>query len=211
MGSTVVADDQTFRIVLAIGLLTLMPIALYRRVRAHATGEKLDRRQEGYFILYTLRPLGIAAMAGVIAFVISPASMAWSSVPLPGWLRWTGVAIGAIAGTLLTWTLRHLGKNLTDTVVTRREHTLVTTGPYAWVRHPFYTTTALAVLANSLATANWFVLAAGGLAFALIVIRCRTEEANLIARFGDAYSAYMRQTGRFVPRLGGLAANRGTP
>jgi protein-S-isoprenylcysteine O-methyltransferase Ste14 len=194
-------DDHTFRIILAVGMLVFMPIGIYRRVRSQATGETLDRRQEGWLILLTLRPLGIAMMLGVIAFVVSPASMAWSSVPLPAWMRWTGVAIGAIAGVLLTWTSSSLGENLTDTVVTRRKHTLVTTGPYAWVRHPFYTSAAVAIVANSLVTANWFVFITGCLTFALLVIRCRTEEENLIARFGDAYRAYARRTGRFVPRF----------
>jgi protein-S-isoprenylcysteine O-methyltransferase Ste14 len=46
------------------------------------------------------------------------------------------------------------------------------------------------------------VFLTGSLAFALLVIRCRTEEANLIARFGDAYRAYAVETGRFLPRLG---------
>lgn len=194
-------DDHTFRIMLAIGMLVFMPIGIYRRVRSQATGEKLDRRQEGYLILLTLRPLGIATMLGVIAFVINPASMAWSSMPLPAWMRWTGVVIGAIAGVLLTWTLSHLGVNLTDTVVTRKKHTMVTAGPYAWVRHPFYTSAALAIVANSLVAANWFILVAGSLTFMLLVIRCRTEEENLIARFGDAYGAYMGRTGRFLPRF----------
>ena len=197
-------DDQTFRIALAVGMLVFMPIAVYWRVRSQATGEPLDRRQEGTFILITLRPLGFATMAGVIAFIVSPASMAWSAVPLPAWLRWAGVAIGAIAGALLTWTLSHLGENLTDTVVTRRAHTLVTTGPYAWVRHPFYASAALAIAANALVTANGFVFATGILTFALLVVRCRTEEENLVARFGDAYRAYARGTGRFVPRFGAL-------
>ncbi len=194
-------DDRTFRIILAVGVLIFLPIAIYRRVKSQATGERLDRRQEGWVVLLTLRPLGIATMAAVIAFVISPPSMAWSSVPLPAWMRWTGVGIGAIAGLLLTWTLSHLGVNLTDTVVTRKQHTLVTSGPYAWVRHPFYTSTALAVVANSLVTANWFVFITGSLVFALLVIRCRREEANLIARFGEDYRAYARRTGRFVPRF----------
>jgi protein-S-isoprenylcysteine O-methyltransferase Ste14 len=196
-------DDHTFRILLGVGMLVFVPIGIYWRVRSQATGERLDRRQEGTLILLTLRPLGIAMMAGVIAFVVSPASMAWSSVPLPAWMRWAGVGIGAAAGVLLTWTLSHLGENLTDTVVTRKKHTLVTTGPYAWVRHPFYTSAALAIVANSLATANWFVLATGCLVFMLLVIRCRTEEDNLIARFGEEYRAYARRTGRFLPRSSG--------
>jgi protein-S-isoprenylcysteine O-methyltransferase Ste14 len=50
-------------------------------------------------------------------------------------------------------------------------------------------------------TANWFVFTTGALAFALLVVRCRTEEAKLIERFGDAYRDYARHTGRFLPRL----------
>ena len=127
--------------------------------------------------------------------------MAWAAVPLSGWLRWTGVGLGLIAGLLLTWTLRNLGRNLTDTVVTRKAHTLVTTGPYRWVRHPFYSAAALAFLANSLAAANWFLFVTGCAAILLLVIRTRKEEENLIARFGDDYRKYMHQTGRFMPRL----------
>ena len=74
-------------------------------------------------------------------------------------------------------------------------------GPYRWIRHP-YTAVALAAVSNGLVAANWFVFLTGSLAFALLVIRCRTEEANLIARFGDAYRAYAVETGRFLPRLG---------
>ncbi len=194
-------DDHAFRIILVIGMLVFLPIAIYRRVRSQATGEKLDRRQEGLLVLLTLRPLGIATMVAVIIFIVSPTSMAWSSVPLPVWMRWIGVVLGIIAGLLLTWTLSHLGENLTDTVVTRKKHTMITTGPYAWVRHPFYTSSALAIVANSLVTANWFVFATGCLAFILLVIRCRTEEEKLIERFGDKYRVYVRRTGQFIPRF----------
>jgi len=197
-------DDQTFRIVLLVGMLVFLPIGIYHRVRSQASREKLDRRQEGLLILLTLRPLGLAMMAGLIAFIVSPASMAWSAVPLPVWLRWTGAVVGVLAGLLLAWTFRSLGANLTDTVVTRTKHTLVTSGPYRWIRHPLYTSVALATVANGLVAANWLVFVTGSLAFALLVIRCRTEEANLIARFGDEYLAYAAGTGRFLPRLRSL-------
>lgn len=196
-------DDHTFRLILIVGSIILLPIFAYHRLESQATGESLDRRQEGLFILLTLRPVGIISMLGLIAYMSNPTWMAWSSVALPDWLRWTGVGLGVVAGSLLTWTLRSLGGNLTDTVVTRRRHTLTTVGPYRWVRHPFYSSIALTVAANSLAAANWFVFASGGLAFILIVIRTRKEEELLLARFGDAYRTYMERTGRFVPRIGG--------
>jgi protein-S-isoprenylcysteine O-methyltransferase Ste14 len=193
--------DQTFRVILIVGSLILLPIALYHRLKSQATGEKLDRRQEGLFILFTLRPVGIACMLGLVTYMVNPSWMAWSSVPLPDSFRWIGVAVAAGAGALLIWTLHSLGKNLTDTVVTRREHTLVTIGPYRWIRHPFYDSVALCIFANSLIAANWFLFLTGGLALVLIVVRTRKEEEKLLARFGDAYRAYMQRTGRFLPRI----------
>jgi protein-S-isoprenylcysteine O-methyltransferase Ste14 len=49
--------------------------------------------------------------------------------------------------------------------------------------------------------ANWFVLAFGIIGFVLFAIRIRTEEANLLERFGDDYRRYRERTGAFLPRL----------
>jgi protein-S-isoprenylcysteine O-methyltransferase Ste14 len=201
-------DDQPFRILLIVSVLIVFPIMAYHRVKSQTTREKLDRWQEGRFILFALRAFGVAAMLGLLGFMIDPAWMAWSSVRLPDWLRWTGVGVGVPAGGLLVWTVRTLGPNLTDTVVTRKAHSLVTTGPYRWVRHPFYDAAGLAILANSLAAANWFLFLTGGLAFILMIVRTRIEERHLLARFGDSYLAYAKRTGRFLPRVGSCGLPR---
>jgi protein-S-isoprenylcysteine O-methyltransferase Ste14 len=136
-------DDQGFRLFLVLVLSVLLPIALYHRLKSQATREKLDRLQEGVFLLVSIRLFGLGAWIGLLVFLIDPSWMAWSSVPLPVWLRWIGAGLGAVTVLLLLWTFHVLGKNLTDTVVTRQHHTLVTTGPYHWVRHPFYISVAL--------------------------------------------------------------------
>ena len=197
--------EQALRIVLIAIFLVVFPNSLYYRLKSQATREKLDRTKEGVLILATLRPVGTAFMLATIFYMVDPARMAWSSMPLPAWVRWIWVGADALAAALLIWTMRRLGKNLTDTVVTRREHTLVTTGPYHWVRHPFYDALALFVVGNALITANGFILAAGGLLLVLIVARTRREEEHLVARFGDAYREYMQRTGRFLP---GIRAHR---
>lgn len=196
------SDDTMFRPILVAGFVAIVVITLYHRLKSWASGEKLDRRQEGLFILATLRPVGLMLWLGVIAYMVNPAWMAWSSVPLPSWLRWVGAAVCAIAAAFLLWTLRSLGTNLTDTVVTRQTHTLITHGPYRWVRHPFYNALALVILAFSLTAANWFLLLTGAVVLLLLVVRTRTEEEKLLARFGDEYRSYVKQTGRFLPKLG---------
>lgn len=197
--------DATFRPLVVAGFVVIMLIALPFRVRSQATGEKLDRTQEGMTTMIALRLAGLALWASAIAFMTNPASMAWASVPFPAWLRWTGVVLGTVTPFLLIWTLRSLGRNLTDTVVTRQAHTLVTRGPYRWVRHPFYDCMALFTLSLGLMAANWFVLAAGMAVFSLLASRSRTEETKLLERFGEPYRAYRATTGRFVPGVGRVA------
>jgi protein-S-isoprenylcysteine O-methyltransferase Ste14 len=196
------SDESVFRIVVIINIALTVPIGLYHRIKSQATGEKLARREEGVFIMIGLRLCGLLAWISLAAYLINPASMAWSSVALPTWLRWIGAFLGLFAGPpLLFWTFRSLGKNLTDTVVTRQEHTLVTHGPYRWVRHPFYDVVLLWVLSLSLLTANWLLALLGLSAFAMLVVRARIEEEKLIERFGDEYRAYTGRTGRFFPRV----------
>ncbi|MGD9633314.1 MAG: isoprenylcysteine carboxylmethyltransferase family protein [Pirellulales bacterium] len=192
--------DNLARIILLIGVAMLAPFGIWHRMRSR-TDERLDRRQEGWLILVGLRLLALLSMAGLIAFLIQPSSMAWASWHLPGWARWSGVGFGIAAGGLLVWTFRSLGHNLTDTVVTRRDATLVTHGPYRWVRHPFYVAFALALIATILLTASAFLAVTGLLAFLLIVARTPIEERKLIERFGPSYENYMRHTGRFLPRI----------
>ena len=53
----------------------------------------------------------------------------------------------------------------------------------------------------ALIAANWFIGLAALLVLALLLVRLPREEAGLIERFGDEYRAYMKRTGRLLPRL----------
>jgi protein-S-isoprenylcysteine O-methyltransferase Ste14 len=195
-------DEAIFRSLAILSIVLTLPIGMYYRIKSQATREKLARTEEGIFIMIGLRLCGLLTFIALAAYLIDPSSMVWSSVALPRWSRWIGACLAVFAvPLLLLWTFHSLGKNLTDTVVTRREHTLVTHGPYRWVRHPFYDVMLLGIVSMSLLTANWLLALSGMAAFALIVIRTRKEEEKLIERFGDDYRAYMSQTGRFLPQL----------
>ena len=51
-----------------------------------------------YFILFTLSPVAFVALVVLLADIINPAQIRWSSVPLPTWFRWVGVGLGVLAG-----------------------------------------------------------------------------------------------------------------
>jgi len=197
--------DATFRPIVAIGFFTIIAIALPFRIKSQSTGEKLDRRQEGIVTMIVLRLGGLVLWASVISYLFRPGTMHWSSLPVPAELRWGGVALAAVTAALLIWTLVSLGRNLTDTVVTRQAHTLVMRGPYQWVRHPFYDCMFLFMIGTSLMMANWFVLLSGLAVFAILASRSHTEEQKLLERFGEPYRAYRASTGKFIPGIGRVA------
>lgn len=192
--------EDPFRLALLAVFVPVMSVAVYHRWQARS-GERLSRREEGIALAIVLRLTGLCLWAAIFAYLINPAWVHWASLPLPQWLRWSGLAFGVPCWFLMYWTLSNLGKNLTDTVVRRSNATLVTTGPYRWVRHPFYTTVGLLLLAATLLTANWLVGLLSVLVLALLVRRTDKEEQKLVEGF-EGYRHYMAATGRFFPKLG---------
>jgi protein-S-isoprenylcysteine O-methyltransferase Ste14 len=195
------SSEAPFRIALLTILVMTMVVVAYHRLQAAKSGERISRKDEGLLLAVSLRLAGLCLWMGTFAYLINPDWMEWSSVPLPNLPRWLGAAFGALGCALMYWTLTNLGKNLTDTVMTRANATLVTTGPYRWVRHPFYLTLALLTPAAALLAANWFIGLSALLVLVMLVIRTSKEEQQLIERFGDQYRAYAASTGRFWPKM----------
>ena len=195
-------NDTLFRLITFAMFVTVLSIGTYyRRKAARASNEKISRRKEGMPILILLRLGGLGLWLSPIAYVINPGWMSWSALPLPIELRELGAVMSALAIPMIIWVFRSLGHNVTDTVVTREKHTLVTHGPYRWIRHPLYSFAALFFVGIGLVAANWFILLAISLGFILLAVRTPIEEAELIGRFGDDYRAYMQRTGRFLPHV----------
>jgi len=129
------AEENIFRAVFAGVYLVAFGVSGFHRWRAGRTGEKLDRSAEGLPVLILLRGGGLFSMLGALAYIFHPSWLAWASLPLPSAARWTGTVLAAVGLAFATWTLRHLGRNITDTVVARKNAVLVTSGPYRLVKH----------------------------------------------------------------------------
>lgn len=192
-------SENAIRIALTVVILVAMSIGVTHRLRARSS-EPISRREEGFLFAFVLRFLGLLLWGATFTYLISPSFMAWSSMSLPDWIRWCGVGTAFISSLLMYWTLSSLGKNLTDTVVTRKDATLVTSGPYRWVRHPFYVTASMLMLSITLSTANWLIGVLCAIVLGMLVIRTPKEEQKLLERFGNQYVEYAKSTGRFFPR-----------
>ena len=197
-------NENIFRILAALILVTGMGISTYFRRKADLdTGEKIPRKVDGTFFMTFIRIGGLILWLTPFVYLINPAWMVWSKIGLPEWVRWLGVILGVAAVLGIYWLFSSIGSGITPTSATRKEHQLVTTGPYRWVRHPLYTIGSSLFLAFGTMADNWFIMVLGMLAFIGMASRTPKEEANLIEKFGDEYREYMQRTGRYLPKLGG--------
>ena len=194
-------QESLFHLIAAILLLSALSISITFRRRANKSGDQISSKEEGGLLLGLRAIFGLSGWLAAFAYLINPAWMGWAQLELPVWARWTGAALMAACLPLIYWVFSSLGKNVTPTVAIRREHTLVTHGPYRWVRHPLYSVGFIAFIGFSLLSAMWFTAVTLILGFSVLTMRTPLEEQRLIERFGDEYRDYIRRTGRYLPRL----------
>lgn len=151
--------------------------------------------------MIVLRAAGFGMWLSVIAQIVAGRWMRWAQVDLPVFWRWVGVALIAAAVPFTIWTLKTIGKNITQTVGIRDNHELVTEGPYRWIRHPLYTFGSLIFIGFSLILSSWLTGILALIGFVMLMVRLPQEEANLIDHFGQAYIDYKATTGALLPRL----------
>jgi protein-S-isoprenylcysteine O-methyltransferase Ste14 len=121
--------------------------------------------------------------------------------PVGLWPFWLGAAV-TVAGILFAvWARESLGRNWSRSVTIKEDHELITTGPYAVVRHPIYT----GILAGFAGMAIAVSQVRGVIAFVLIFLalwaKLRMEEEWMRSQFGETYAAYFHQTAALLPYL----------
>jgi protein-S-isoprenylcysteine O-methyltransferase Ste14 len=164
-----------------------------RNVR-RVSARHLSRDQVYYWLVFS---------AFLLAFVyaLSPL-LDFAHVALPAALRWLGLPAGIGAVLLIAMTHAALGRNWSGCLEISESHALVVSGPYRRVRHPMYSAFFLMAFAYALLSANWIVAIANIAAVTLMyVARVADEEQMMIDQFGEEYRAYMRSTGRLLPKL----------
>lgn len=118
---------------------------------------------------------------------------------------WQSVQIAAIVlavlSLLLGWlAIRELGIQWRIQAVVTETHKLITTGPYAFVRHPVYTSLLGMLLATGFVMADWKFTAAGIVLYVCgTEIRIAAEEKLLAERFGEKFRIYRQNVPAYIP------------
>ena len=188
------------RTVLLCSFAVLVTVGGYHRWRAES-GEPLNRKAEGWGLLIGIRLTALAMFVVLARWFLNASSLAFADVPLSIELRWAGVGLFLASAAWLIWMFRTLGRNITDTVVTRQNAQLVRSGPYRFVRNPMYIGLLMLMTSVGVAMGNWIPPIFGLTIFTLLALRTSIEERFLLAKFPEEYRRYMQEVGRFWPML----------
>ncbi len=114
----------------------------------------------------------------------------WSDT-VPPWLQWLSLFALAASYALCLWAM-HVNRFFSSVIRIQsdRDQVVVTTGPYAYIRHPGYLAGTLIALASGLALASW--LATAFLAICTLPFLCYRAivEDRVLLRQLPGYSDY---------------------
>jgi len=142
----------------------------------------------------------VCFLAWLVLMPLDAVRFRWSH--MPGWLQIVGAIILVSSFFLFFLTFR-ANSYLSPMVRIQKDRgqTVISTGPYHYVRHPMYAAILLFVPGVALLLGSWYGLLTGLLVVGMVARRAVLEERTLRAEL-PGYDAYMAQVKyRFVPHV----------
>jgi protein-S-isoprenylcysteine O-methyltransferase Ste14 len=158
----------------------------------------VEREGRGMFALRSLIYLFLIGV--LVSYALNLPWITDLSIAFPDWLRWLGAVLSLVSLGMWTWSQAALDRQWSAQLQLRTEHMLITSGPYAIVRHPLYSAMQGWATGLALLTANWVFVIFAALAVAGLFVSAPSEEQVMLEQFGEEYRKYMRKTGRFWPK-----------
>ena len=147
-------------------------------------------------------PVATSSMAAFFVLLYFTIRFRWSALEPSGWIafRSLGLALMLFGTAFNVWGRLYLKTNWADHVRIYNDQTLITTGPYRIVRHPLYASLIWMFYGAAIAYLNPLAAIETTLLFIpAMIYRSNLEEHALHKTFGERFSKYRKNTGRFFP------------
>ena len=131
--------DLILRLLILLILFLTFSISAYYRRLARETGEVIERQEEGTLVLILRMAFGLTFLSVLMLNILFPSILTWSKFEVPTTVRFIATTLAILCVPFIRWVFRSIGRNISETVLTKDDHQLVTHGVYTRIRHPLYT------------------------------------------------------------------------
>ena len=117
-------------------------------------------------------------------------------------IRYIGLAVYLVFSWIQVWSFKTLGDNYSQDIMIKKNHELITKGPFKIIRHPQYLCQILLDLGATAATFSYLVGFLALIEIPIYVIRASIEDKLLAKYFPEKFSEYKKKSGFMFPFIG---------
>lgn len=117
-------------------------------------------------------------------------------------IRYIGLAVYLVFSWIQVWSFKTLGDNYSQDIMIKKNHELVTKGPFKIIRHPQYLCQILLDLGATAATLGYIVGLLALIEIPIYIMRASLEDKLLAKYFSEKFSDYKKKSGFMIPFIG---------
>lgn len=117
-------------------------------------------------------------------------------------IRIIGLLFYLVFSWVQIWSTKVLGDNYSQDIAIKKNHQLVTNGPFKLVRHPQYFSQLLMDLGGAVATLSFILAPLAIIQLPFLLMRASLEDNLLEKHFGESFRTFKKKTGMIFPFIG---------
>jgi len=117
-------------------------------------------------------------------------------------IRYIGLVIYLVFSWIQVWSFKTLGDNYSQDIMIKKNHELITKGPFKLIRHPQYLCQILLDIGATAATFSYIVGVFALIEIPIYIMRASMEDKLLAKHFAEKFSEYKKKSGFMIPFIG---------
>lgn len=117
-------------------------------------------------------------------------------------VRLTALIVYLLFSWIQIWSFKTLGEYYSQEIAIRKEHKIISAGPYKIIRHPQYLSQIFVDLAGAVATLSFVLFPLALIQIPLLILRAKEEEKLFLKYFPEEFKTYKEKSGFMLPFIG---------
>lgn len=159
---------------------------------------KVEQQEPLSSRLFYLTLIGLA-ISQIVFDPLFYGPLLWRILPEGIMIDLVGVTLLILGLSFTVWARLHLGRYWSARISLAKDHQLIQTGPYRFVRNPIYSGGLVAILGTAIVVGQVRGVVAMVLVLIAFLRKIQLEERWLLERFGPAYLEYQKKVSALIP------------